>query len=886
MNNVNSELIINKLIHDFQFKTQNGYLRQGLCPNCKKKELFTSIEKPFVLRCGRENKCGTELIVKELYPEFYDNWSTYYKKNELAPYAAADAYLKIARGLDIQLLKGLYTEESYHANGLGAATVRFTLPNGAQWERIIDQPSRFDRKANFIGAYKGHWWALPSQNLTAANEIWLTEGIFDAISLAQNGLVAVSLMSCHNYPDVALKMLKEALGDKKMPVLVWALDNGPAGERGMKKFVERSRNEGWGATAAKTANKPSNLDWNDLHLQGKLTSKDINQYRYYGDLLLAQSASDKALLMFQRTERHEFDFEHDNRLYWFKLDVERHMKAVDRIQMSDPHLTEIEARKKALQESGAVAEIANCYPTPLYFQKAEETDESWYYMKIDFPRHLQPVKATFTAGQLTSASEFKKRLLHVAKGAVYTGNTNQLDRFCKHALPEIKEVKTQNYIGYNKEFGVYIFNNVAVQNGKVYTLNVEDYFSLDKLDIKTISSSPSLDFNIEFDDFTPNWLDDLWCAFGVKGYTALAFWLGSLFAEQIRKAHKSYPFLEIVGEPGSGKSTLLEFLWRLSGRADYEGFDPSKSTLAGRSRNFSQISNLPVCLIESDRNQDNAKLRSFDWEELKSIYNGRATRSTGIKTNNNETYEPLFKGSIIIAQNANIDASRAVLERIIHLYTDKAEQNSETRLAAIALERYPIEKISGFIPLATMKENEILTQYGQSLDAIQKQLFEDPDISHERIAKNHAQLIALLETLHHVLPVNADRIAQTREFIVSLAKERVQALMVDNPAVIEFWDMFDYLDANESCGVNHSNEKGVFAVNFNHLTQVASEHRQSVNLNTDIKNLLKTARARQFVGVKTVRSTVNSVFNATLPKGSALKKPETLKCWVFESRDE
>ncbi|SPZ22742.1 Uncharacterised protein [Providencia rettgeri] len=134
-----------------------------------------------------------------------------------------------------------------------------------------------------------------------------------------------------------------------------------------------------------------------------------------------------------------------------------------------------------------------------------------------------------------------------------------------------------------------------------------------------------------------------------------------------------------------------------------------------------------------------------------------------------------------------------------------------------------------------MKENEILTQYGQSLDAIQKQLFEDPDINHERIAKNHAQLIALLETLHHVLPVNADRIVQTREFIVSLAKERVQALMVDNPAVIEFWDMFDYLDANESCGVNHSNEKGVFAVNFNHLTQVASEHRQSVNLNSDIK---------------------------------------------------
>ncbi|MCP5904682.1 ATP-binding protein, partial [Klebsiella pneumoniae] len=91
-----------------------------------------------------------------------------------------------------------------------------------------------------------------------------------------------------------------------------------------------------------------------------------------------------------------------------------------------------------------------------------------------------------------------------------------------------------------------------------------------------------------------------------------AFWLGALFAEQIRAVQKSYPFLEVVGEPGSGKSTLLEFLWRLSGRPDYEGFDPSKSTPVARARNFAQVGNLPVCLIEGDRTLDNAKQRAFD----------------------------------------------------------------------------------------------------------------------------------------------------------------------------------------------------------------------------------------------------------------------------------
>ena len=44
----------------------------------------------------------------------------------------------------------------------------------------------------------------------------------------------------------------------------------------------------------------------------------------------------------------------------------------------------------------------------------------------------------------------------MAKGAVYTGTTLQLDRICKQALPDIKEVITQNYVGYNKEYGVYV----------------------------------------------------------------------------------------------------------------------------------------------------------------------------------------------------------------------------------------------------------------------------------------------------------------------------------------------------------------------------------------------------------------------------------------------
>lgn len=877
--------IIKRLIADFQFKEQNGYLRQGICPHCKKKELFTSLDKPYVLRCGRENKCGGEVIVKEHYADLFDNWSERYQRSESRPHAAAEAYLREGRGLNTELIAGCYSQESYHQKGIGSATVRFTLPGGAYWERLIDQPERFDRKANFGGRYAGQWWSRPAQDLAGQKEIWLVEGIFDAISLNQNGVTAVSLMTCNNYPDKALQALAGLYDSSPRPVLVWALDRGQAGERAIRKHVERCRAEGWTSKAALPPDGKKKADWNDLHLQGKLTAKDLDTYRYYGALLIARSASDKALLMFNRTERHEFHFEYDSRLYWFKLDVDRHMKAVERIQMADPDLDERDAKAKALKESGAVAEIANCYPTPLYFQKSEATDEAWYYMRVDFPGGLPPVKATFTAAQLSSASEFKKRLLHVAKGAVYTGNTNQLDKLAKQDLPRIKEVNTQNFIGYNKEFGAYVFNDVAVHNGTLYPLNDEDYFEMRSLSLKSLSASPHLALNPDLAAFDPGWSADLWRAFGVKGYIALAFWLGTLFAEQIRAVQKSYPFLEVVGEPGSGKSTLLEFLWRLSGRPDYEGFDPSKSTPVARARNFAQVGNLPVCLIEGDRTLDSAKQRAFDWDELKSLYNGRSPRAVGIKTNNNETYEPPFKGAIIIAQNANTDGSPAFLERIIHLHTDRRDQTPQTKAAAEALERYPIESISGFVLLAVLKEQEIMERFFTRFVTAEAEVLAVMPSQHIRIIKNHAQLIALLEALALVLPLESRHIEETKNVLLKMAPERLKAVQAEHPLVQEFWEVFDYLDSVVPGGINHAREPGEIAVQFSHFQEEASHHRQSHADIKEIKKLLEGAKSRHILRKGAVRSRVYEAYNRQLPADSPARRSEVQHCWVFKAQD-
>ncbi len=876
--------VTQRLLEDFSFRKQGDWLRQGVCPDCQHKELYTHATDPWVLRCGRLNKCNAEIHIKEVYPDLFESWSDRYPTTNQNRHAAADAYLREMRSFALPLITHCYTQESYYDpdKDIGSATVRFPIAEGIWWERIIDRPLRFGkRKANFYGSYSGLWWKLPTLKLDEQQEIWLVEGIFDAIALYHHNIAAVSLMSCNNYPELALTQLAAMYTNRKRPLLVWALDNDKAGTHYTLRWVKRSRDEGWSAAAAQAPVTPRKLDWNDLHQRGRLTPELVKKYRYYGSLLIAPSPNAKALLIHERSERKEFYFEFDCRLYWFKLDIDRYMRTFDNVlSHSKNEPDEEEAKHKALQESSAVTEIANCYPTALYYQANPVTDESWYYFRVNFPDDTPPIKNTFTGSQLSSASEFKKRLLHIAQGGIFTGSSQQLDKLLLKQLPKIKTVQTIDFIGYSKEHKAYVFNDLAVRDGRLYSLNEEDFFDMGKLSLKSLNQSVNLALNPDFKQIDKEWHTLLWQAFGAKGMVALAFWFGAVYAEQIRDSHKSFPFLEIVGEPGSGKTTLIEFLWKLCGRRDYEGFDPSKSTLAARARNFAQVANLPVVLIEGDRNQDSAKQRGFDWEELKTAYNGRSVRSRGVRNSGNETYEPPFRGAIVIAQNNDVSASNPVLERIIHLYTDRSGQNPQTKAAAEQLERIPAEQLSGFLLQAALAENEVLACVNRQIPVYEQWLNTHPDIRHMRLIKNHALLMALVDALAKVVPVAPGQLEETKELLLKLTLERQQAINADHPLVQEFWDVFEFLDGEDEPLLNHSRDAQLIAVNLNHFIQLATERKQQTPPLTDLKRLLKTSRTHKFIEIRSVNSAINNEFNRKY--AAAPRKPATVKCWVFQ----
>ena len=891
--------VLQRVERDYGLKHRSGkFMRGGKCPHCGKKELYTSHLTPWVLRCGRQAKCGQEVRVRDLYDDLFDDYSKLNPQTTQAPNAAADAYLATGRGFSIKPLQGTYTQESFYDNAIrqGTATVRFQLAKGGWWERLIDRPHRFGKmKARFAPgqSYAGVWWAAPAalEQMRTAREVWIVEGIFDAIALLQRGICAVAAMSSNAYPEASIKELRDLRG-ADLPTLVWGLDNEPSARAYTQKHARRAEKLGFKNKAAQIdQGSGKKTDWNDLHLRAQAAENgdaqwqaDVDMALHQGALLMARTAMDKGLIVYGHDKQTEFHLEHHSRLYWFEFDPQRFEKlcrdrAVDRDLNEDDEL-EADELAKIQRAAASVRQIANCYPEALYFQRHEATDESWYFFRVDFPHDAPSVKGTFTGPQVASSTEFKKRIISLAQGAVFSGSGHQLDRMMEDQLFNIKTVDTVDFVGYSPDHGAYIFGDIAVRNGEISLANAEDYFEFNKLRLKTTQKSIRMDIQRDAEAFRTEWLEWLWLCFGTHGMIALTFWFGSLFANQIRSAHKSFPFLEATGEAGAGKTTLLTFLWKLLARSDYEGFDPAKSSKAGRARAMGQISGMPVVLLEADRDTpDKAHSKSFEWDELKDYFGGGTLATRGVRNGGNDTYEPPFRGTIVISQNAAVDASEAILTRIVKLHFRKPTVTAESRVAADNLNALQVEDLSHFLIKAVRSEGQVLKKFKERVTYFEARLREKTDLRLERVIKNHAQMLSLLDCLREVIEIPDHMVAATRDALVAAAMERQMAISADHKIVNEFWETYEYLEGltnGERPMLNHSRDPHKIAINLNEFVAQAAKHGQAVPDLVDLRKHLTDSRRYKLISANTA---VNSNIRNTM-LGSSF----TVKCWVFKKQ--
>jgi ribosomal protein S27AE len=892
--------VLQRLEHDFNLKHRVGtnYMRGGECPACGKKELYARHDKPWQIRCGRPERCGHIEHVKDIYEDLFEDWSKRVPSSDNDPTATARAYMEFARGFDMGKITGWFTQEHYFNQDLniGSATVRFPLPEGGYWERLIDRPGRFGKmKARFKPKYSalGHWWCPPSVDLATVDELWIVEGIFDAIGLLHHGIAAVSAMSSTSYPAHALdQLLEQRKGN--LPRLVWALDNEPTARSYAQRWAKRSKELGFKSVAALIPQRDGRkVDWNDLHQRWQFEDddkrdqrrkRDLEVARHEGDLLLAATAREKAILMFTWEEStSEFFLEFGCRMYWAKFDLSKLEEEQREILHSEDHddqlMSERSARRKVLESVCALKLIANCNFEALYKQVNDVTGEAWFYFQVDTPSDNAPEKFTFTPKQISSSSEFKARLMY--SGATWLGTQKHLDQIVIRQTEGLKTVETIDFIGYSKEHKAYIFNDIAIQGGSVFKANSEDYFEFGKVRVKCLMKSVKINLAATSKDYRDDWLPKLWLCFGEKGLVALTYWFGSLFAEQIRADYESFPFLEMSGEPDSGKTTLIKFIWKLFGRL-YEGFDPAKGSISGRSRAMGQVANLPLVLLEADRNTDAENSKSFEWDEFKDFYGGGLLRTRGVKTNSNDTYEPPFRASIVIAQNAGVAGHEAILSRITKLYFPKPNITEESRAAADSLVQTEVDDVSHFMVKAMKAEQQVLARFAEVYPKYRAELWASKKLSSDRIIRNHSMLLALVDCLQLVLPLPDRMVADTRKYILAMAGERQSAITTDPQELNDFWQVYDYLESiTDHPLVNHSKNPGLIAINLNQFAEVAAEHRQRLPDLSTLRRMLKEGRTHKLIEASKPTESAVRAYKQSLTPMSPI--PQSVRCWHFKA---
>ncbi|WP_324627295.1 toprim domain-containing protein [Acinetobacter sp. MD2(2019)] len=773
-------LVIEKLQDIYHFKVKNGNKLRGRCPDCNHKEASAWVypEDPWVVFCPRKNACGKENHVRDLFPELFEKWEKRFQPTQENPNKTVEAYLQEGRGFPLDQLKSLsYSQEYYKSqdHNIGSVTLRFPITdesgNHGWWQRILDDHGVLQKTTFKFGwESKHHAWLTPNTNYIESKEIWITEGIFDTIALWLSGITSFSALSCNNYPSIYLDHIREkcAAAAIPLPKLVWAFDNDQAGHDGILKNIALAQNDGFECEVALPPGGRKKTDWNDLYKQDRLTLTDLETYKYYGNLLVAEKAVDKGILIYKHKGTKSFPFDFNKQVYWFKLDMDKYDDYMKGIEFEDDNQdwaqeekdqAVAERRDAAILAAADAKLIMDCKPKGLYYQYMAEIDEADYYFQIDFPRGAKTIKNTFSASHLSSASEFKKRLLHIAPGKFYKGNSNQLDAFLERELTDIKRVELINYVGYHAAHKTYVLSDIAYQNGKQFVINKEDYFELPRNTNLKCKTPFSLNINSKLNEYDAGWINDFIGAYQVRGLIALTAFFGSLYAQQIRKTHKSFPFFEAVGAPGTGKSTLLLFLWKLFGRVGYEGIDPVKSTKSGLIRTFRQVSNLPVVLIESERENDKGVIKQFDWDSLKTLFDGGSLGAQGVKNGGNETYEPPFMGTIVISQNAEVASTVPIMERIVQIKFSKEQLTKNSLYASRRLEKYQPENVSQFILNCLTKEHAVLESYRTGFEKYDELLHDEKyNVRSSRVVQNHAQFMALFDALcQHIVNVPADK---------------------------------------------------------------------------------------------------------------------------------
>lgn len=257
---------------------------------------------------------------------------------------------------------------------------------------------------------------------------------------------------------------------------------------------------------------------------------------------------------------------------------------------------------------------------------------------------------------------------------------------------------------------------------------------------------------------TPKWLDLFITAFGTQGLIALAWWAGAFHAQRIRELQATYPILQITGGAGVGKSTLVANLWKMAGTSEPDHLRYDTCSMGALLAILARTVNRPVVLEENNYGE------VLGWETLSHCYDGAVLpmRVSGTEETVN-TFN--FRGALAFVGGYD----EVLNSRIVNIHLARQPRTDSHRSAVDALHDLQISEMAQFVDAVRNNREQVVYRLGHVAaytESLRKETA--PGLNHG-IARNHAQLRALLDLLADLFHIPADALHHAHTEVCGMA---------------------------------------------------------------------------------------------------------------------
>jgi len=716
------------------------------CPECNHKESFVHIDTGF-LRCNRVNKCGAVISPQKQYPYLFKDIAVRFPSTPANPLAPQIAYLS-SRGLDHTKIN-FSAGRGFSIEGKNYPSIAF-IQDGVKQERLIDYHGK---DKNRLTEYSGKVWK--TAGVDSSTLVFVTEGIFNAESLAQSGFPAIATYSSGSIPAKYFEV-------NKSKEYVIAFDNDKAGRKGTDKLVSLFTEL---SIKYSVAMSPRGKDWNDLLVDGSLNQKAIDKAYWQGRLELATNAND-----------------------YFEIYLTHHTNT--NFKIFEFNLNTYLGRRSEKKGDLSIKQIADCSIKLLHStidNSDTERQKMTHHIQIESNREGVS-RFSLDANEITRIDSFKSAIAQHRQ--IFSGSSDDLNFLASYLYSQNPpKLRALSVIGFDESSRWFVFDKFAYSNkGERVAVNKDGFF--DKAGIRP--------FNNFSDNIIKNYetlnsadlitlIDNVFGAYGNKGLLALGFYVSTTYSHDIFKELSFFPFLSLYGSPHSGKSGLSLLLNRIN-FIDGEGHSMSKTnTSKGELRKIGQGSSIVRALLEGRKDSTR-----FDYDSILPLYNRNSLYTRATTSQDNRTHDLPLQAALSFVWNQECFTLKAAKERVVSILFSDDEITETSGISWTKLQEYSPEQLAGVGHHILSNRNHFEQNLIPEVRKLSTAL-KGSGISVSRIADNHAIALAGITTLLDLLCV--DKFNESLfEFTTATAAKKMETAKTDNHLADIFLDTIKELN--------------------------------------------------------------------------------------------